>query len=49
MNVLDPRSTWQDSEQYDSQATALAQMFVDNFKAFEAHVAMPVKHAGPTV
>jgi phosphoenolpyruvate carboxykinase (ATP) len=49
VHVLDPRSTWPDSNQYDDQAKALAQMFVDNFKAFDADVATPVKQAGPTL
>ena len=49
VGVLDPRSTWQDGTQYDDQAKALARMFVDNFKAFEADVPAPVKHAGPTL
>ena len=45
--VLDPRSTWQDKAAYDAQAGKLAQMFVDNFKAFEKDVPPAVKDAGP--
>jgi phosphoenolpyruvate carboxykinase (ATP) len=45
--VLDPRSTWQDRALYDAQARKLAQMFVDNFKAFEKDVSPAVKEAGP--
>lgn len=49
VGVLDPRSTWRDRTQYDDQARALARMFVDNFKGFEADVPAPVTHAGPTL
>ena len=45
--VLDPRGTWNDKAAYDQQAAKLAAMFVENFKAFEAHVAPGVKDAGP--
>jgi phosphoenolpyruvate carboxykinase (ATP) len=45
--VLDPRSTWPDPAAYDEQATKLARMFVDNFRAFEKDVAPSVKEAGP--
>ena len=49
VGVLDPRSTWRDGTRYDDQAKALARMFIDNFKGFEADVPAPVKHAGPTL
>ncbi|MBM3820465.1 MAG: phosphoenolpyruvate carboxykinase [Acidimicrobiia bacterium] len=45
--VLDPRSTWPDPAAYDEQAGKLAQMFVENFKAFEKDVPESVKQAGP--
>jgi phosphoenolpyruvate carboxykinase (ATP) len=47
--VLDPRSTWRDVTQYDALARALARMFVDNFKTFEADVVDSVRKAGPTL
>ena len=46
--VLDPRGTWRDAADYDRQARALAQMFVENFKTFAADVGASVKEAGPT-
>jgi phosphoenolpyruvate carboxykinase (ATP) len=46
-DVLDPRRTWSDGATYDDQATKLAQMFVENFKAFEQDVDDSVKQAGP--
>ena len=35
-NVLDPREAWSDKAAYDAQAKKLAQLFVDNFKNYEA-------------
>jgi phosphoenolpyruvate carboxykinase (ATP) len=46
-DVLDPRTTWHDAAAYDTQARKLAEMFVENFKAFEKDVAASVKEAGP--
>jgi phosphoenolpyruvate carboxykinase (ATP) len=45
--VLRPRNTWSDQAAYDAQAKKLAQMFVDNFKTFEATATAEVKAAGP--
>ena len=47
--VLDPRSTWTDSAQYDTQARSLARMFIANVKTFEADVADAVRKAGRAV
>jgi phosphoenolpyruvate carboxykinase (ATP) len=47
-DVLDPRSTWQDTAAYDTQARKLAQMFVENFAAFADRVPPSVGAAGPT-
>ena len=46
--ILDPRSTWADKEDYDRTALKLVQLFVDNFADFEAHVDEGVRNAAPT-
>jgi len=46
--VLQPRSTWPESSEYDEQARKLAAAFVENFKRFEDRVAPGAKEAGPT-
>ena len=48
-SILDPRSTWEDVEAYDQQATKLANMFIENFAQFEAHVEADVREAAPKV
>ena len=45
--ILVPRDTWSDPEAYDRQAAALAGMFHDNFRRFEADVSEAVRDAGP--
>ena len=45
--ILTPRDTWEDKDAYDQQAAKLANMFVNNFKVFEAHVTDGVKAAAP--
>ena len=45
--ILDPRSTWDDGEAYDSAAEKLVQLFVDNFQPFAAHVDEGVRQAAP--
>ena len=47
--ILDPRKTWSNPAAYDVQASKLADMFVQNFKVYEAHVDETVTAAGPRV
>jgi phosphoenolpyruvate carboxykinase (ATP) len=47
--VLDPRGTWADPEEYDRRAAKLAQMFADNFKKYAAGVSPAIAAAGPIV
>ena len=47
--VLDPRSTWADPNAYDAQALKLAEMFIENFKVYEAHVPASVIASAPKV
>jgi len=45
--VLNPRNTWSDPEDYDVQAQRLVEMFKENFKQFEENVSEEIKAAGP--
>jgi len=45
-SLLDPRSTWDDPEAYDSKARQLARMFRENFERFD-DVAPGIAAAGP--
>jgi phosphoenolpyruvate carboxykinase (ATP) len=45
--LLNPRSTWADSQAYDVQAEKLITRFQENFKQFEADVSTEVCQAGP--
>lgn len=46
--VLKPRQTWADPDEYDQPAAKLVDMFVDNFQQFEETVANDIKAAGPS-
>jgi phosphoenolpyruvate carboxykinase (ATP) len=46
-HVLQPRSTWEDPDEYDRKAADLAEMFRDNFRRFEDTVSEAVRDAGP--
>lgn len=45
--VLNPRNTWQNKNEYDSAAKKLTNMFHENFKEFEDDVDEPIRNAGP--
>ncbi|MGI9423162.1 MAG: phosphoenolpyruvate carboxykinase [Hyphomicrobiaceae bacterium] len=45
--ILDPRETWADKMAYDAQASALIDMFNQNFQQFEEHVDADVRAAAP--
>jgi phosphoenolpyruvate carboxykinase (ATP) len=47
--VLEPRRTWANPDEYDRQAARLARMFADNFQTFAAEVSEDVRAAGPRV
>jgi phosphoenolpyruvate carboxykinase (ATP) len=47
--LLDPRSTWRDPEQYDVKARELAELFVENFSKRFGDVDPAIRAAGPTL
>ncbi len=46
--VLNPRDTWSNPADYDAQAARLVEMFIENFKQFEAGVTDEIRAAGPS-
>ncbi len=47
--VLNPKTTWADSQAYDEQAAKLAAMFKSNFEKFAADASPEIRAAGPTL
>ncbi len=45
--ILNPRPTWRNGEDYDKVALNLANLFIDNFKDFEAEADPKITAAGP--
>jgi phosphoenolpyruvate carboxykinase (ATP) len=48
-NLLDPRSTWDDPQEYDRMAAKLVDLFVENFAQFADEVDEGVRKAAPRV
>jgi phosphoenolpyruvate carboxykinase (ATP) len=48
-DVLKPKNTWTSATDYGAQAAKLANMFAENFKAFESGVTPAVRAAGPRI
>jgi len=46
--VLNPKKTWGDPEEYDQQARKLVARFEDNFKQFEGQIPSEISEAGPS-
>jgi len=44
--VLNPRSSWDNADDYDRQATTLGELFTNNFKTYGKAVSS-LEHAGP--
>ncbi|HEX2803296.1 MAG TPA: phosphoenolpyruvate carboxykinase [Sphingomicrobium sp.] len=47
-NILDPRATWDDPEEYDRTAAKLVDLFVENFAQFADQVDEGVRQAAPS-
>jgi len=47
--LLNPKATWADSEQYDTAARKLASLFQENFKKFEEGSTQDIIQAGPRI
>jgi phosphoenolpyruvate carboxykinase (ATP) len=45
--VLDPRGTWSNKDEYDEKATHLAQLFHENFQKYADGASEEIKAAGP--
>jgi phosphoenolpyruvate carboxykinase (ATP) len=48
-HLLDPRRTWENRLEFDTQAQQLVAMFAENFRTFEADVDADVLRAGPAL
>lgn len=48
-SILTPRETWADKNAYDEVANKLVDIFIENFRKFENHVAEDVRAAAPSI
>ena len=47
--VLNPRNTWKDADEYDEKAKNLAQQFIKNFEKFADHAGEEIMAAAPKI
>lgn len=47
--ILHPKNTWNDPQEYDRKGQELAKLFQDNFRQFASEVSEAVREAGPQV
>ena len=47
--ILQPKNTWKDAAAYDKALNDLAQLFINNFKQFEAGVNEKIRRAAPVL
>jgi phosphoenolpyruvate carboxykinase (ATP) len=47
--LLNPRSTWEDQEDYDRQTVNLAKLFTKNFEKYAQGVSGNIQAAAPTI
>ncbi len=47
--ILNPRNTWSDKNEYDKKAKALAMQFVDNFKKYASNASKEIMDAAPKI
>lgn len=47
--ILIPKNTWKDKDNYDKVKAKLVKLFQNNFKSFEAKVNAEIVHAGPKI
>ena len=47
--ILNPRNTWEDKNDYDEKAKSLAKQFIKNFEKFAGHAGEEILAAAPKV
>lgn len=46
-NILNPRNTWEDKDQYDQKANELANLFIKNFSQYASEASQEILDAAP--